>query len=68
MEESNPLNIYPVQQQNGLLKMDVGDIVPIKIIATDAYGNSSQLNLVLKGVTPKTKIIGDVQQQKGIIS
>lgn len=65
VEESNPLNIYPVQQQNGLLKMDVGDIVPIKIIATDAYGNSSQLNLVLKGVTPKTKIIGDVQQQKG---
>ncbi len=53
IDDGNTLNIYPVNKAKGFLNIRDTLSHQIKIILSDAYGNSSKIILSLKGVKPK---------------
>lgn len=61
IDDGNPLDFYPKRINDGLLAVEPGEVYPVKIVAEDAYGNQSEVELVIKGVERSSTIDADIR-------
>jgi murein DD-endopeptidase MepM/ murein hydrolase activator NlpD len=54
IEENNPLSIYTIKKNNGIILMTNATNNLVDYLITDSYGNSSTLQFTLTGLKPTT--------------